>query len=76
MNIQPKKYFNKLLEWICLTVQSSRVKMGRALLALMLALVAVVSCSGCSYKVPGVKNYPLIDIYACQNTIKKHSYRK
>ena len=50
--------------------------MGRALLALMLALVAVVSCSGCSYKVSGVKNYPLIDIYACQNTIKKHSYRK
>ena len=46
------------------------------LLALMLALVAVVSCSGCSYKVSGVKNYPLIDIYACQNTIKKHSYRK
>ena len=42
-----------------MTVQSSRVKMGRALLALILALVAAVSCSGCSYKVPGVKNYPL-----------------
>ena len=42
-----------------MTIYSSRLKMGRALLALMLALVAVVSCSGCSYKVPGVKNYPL-----------------
>ena len=42
-----------------MTIYSSRLKMGRALLALILALVAAVSCSGCSYKVPGVKNYPL-----------------
>ena len=42
-----------------MTIHSRLIKMGRALLALMLALVAAISCSGCSYKVPGVKNYPL-----------------
>ena len=55
-------------------VHSNRLKMGRTLLTLMLALIASVSCSGCSYKVPGVKNYPLSERRAAVMEHLKNKY--
>ena len=57
-----------------MTIHSRLIKMGRALLALMLALVAAISCSGCSYKVPGVKNYPLSERRAAVMEHLKNKY--